>query len=118
MAGEKTKAGPVGLVGFVAVVLALTVMFLVKYTFNGPGLSVTWPLFFLAVALWAFVAKYWELAIGLGGIFGVWLAANLGAFSLKKAWPFWLLFVILAALVGYLRAKGRQGPGPKSKVRD
>ena len=118
MGGEKSKSGVVGLVGFIVVVLALAVMLLARYTFGGPGLSVTWPLLLVGLSVALFLAKYWELGIVFGGVFGVWLAANLGAFPLKKAWPFWLLFVILAAVVGFLRARSGQAPGPKSKVRD
>ncbi len=117
MSGDKQGSRAVGLAGFVIIVMALAVMFLIRYTFGGPGLLVTWPLFFVAIALALAVAKYWELGIVLGGVFGVWLAANLGAFPLGRAWPFWLIFVLLAAVVGYLRSRRAEAPGPTSSVR-
>lgn len=118
MEKEETKAPSLlATIGAVFIIVTIGAMFLVRYTFDGPGLGSTWPALFVAVGLVLLLARYLELGIGVVGLFGIILAANLGAFSLKRAWPFFIIIVAIAVVVGFLRARAGKAPGPSSATR-
>ena len=102
------------------VVLAGTLagLLILHYTFDGPGLATTWPALLVAVGVALGIWGYWVLLIIIGGGAGILLAANLGAFSWRRAWPFTVLLIVIAGLVGYLQARAGKSPGPKSTLRD
>lgn len=105
-------------IGAVFIIVTLGVMLLVRYTFDGPGLGTTWPALFVAAGVVLMMARYLELGIGVTGLFGIFLAANLDAFSLKRAWPFFIIIVAIAVVVGFLRARAGKSPGPESTIRE
>jgi hypothetical protein len=103
--------------GAVLALVTIAVVFLVKYTFGGPGLATTWPLFLICIGVILAIQRYFGLALGLVGFFGLWFAANLGAFSFARAWPFTLIIIAVAVVIEYFRARTGSSPGPQSETR-
>jgi hypothetical protein len=117
--GEKQTASTslLATVGAVIMIVAVAAVFITSYTFDGPSISDTWPGLLVAVGVVLALARYYGLALGVVGFFGVLLAANLVPFSFRRAWPLTLIVVAVAVVIEFLRARAGHSPGPQSEAR-
>ncbi len=104
MQAKKPTSASVAL-GAIVMLLIVTGMFLSAYTYDGPGLGKTWPALLMGVGLWFLFGGLLEVGLGIVGLFGLWLASNLGYASFGRLWPFLILLVAVLVAVGFIRSR-------------
>ena len=67
-----------------------------------------WPLLLMAVGGGLAAFGFLELGLGLIGVFGILLLANLEVIApFGKSWPFTLIWIAAVVVIGFLRARAR-----------
>lgn len=118
MGKDKRSPSILAAVGAVILIVTIAGVFLVAYTFDGPGFGKTWPALPLSIGLVLMLARYIELGLVVVGLFGMLLMSNLDLLSFRRAWPLCIVIVAIAVLIGFLRARAGKAPGPESTIRE
>jgi hypothetical protein len=106
MPEQKATTASMVVVG-VVVLLAIATVALIG-NFTEATFGDMWPVLAMAVggALVAF--GFMELGLGLIGVFGILLLANLEVIpTFGKSWPFTLIWIAAVVVIGFLRARAR-----------
>ena len=93
----------VAVVALVAIATVALVGNFSEFTFGD-----LWPVLGIALGFGVAAFGFMELGLGLIGVFGIWLLANLELIpAFGKSWPFALIWIAAVVVIGFLRARAR-----------
>lgn len=89
----------------VVVLLAVAVVALIG-NYTEASFGDMWPLLVMALGGGLAAFGFLELGLGLIGVFGILLLANLEVIAaFGKSWPFTLIWIAAVVVIGFLRAR-------------
>jgi|DewCreStandDraft_4_1066084.scaffolds.fasta_scaffold01324_24 hypothetical protein len=102
---QKPVSRAAGVISGAVLLLSVAAVFLIQ-NFGSVGVGRTWPAIVAAAGLCLTLVGYLELGLGLAGVFGIWLIANLGVIApVGKSWPIFLIWMVIMLVVGFMRSR-------------